>query len=119
VGDVRVGFRSARFDAARAFYETTLGMGVVTEWDDVSGRGVVLRAFGDGCVELFDEPAGPLPVGLLLGIEVSDVGAAREHLVAAGVSAGPLVDQPWGHRNFTTHDPDGNAVTLFQVIAGH
>jgi uncharacterized glyoxalase superfamily protein PhnB len=29
----------------------------------------------------------------------------------------PLTDQPWGDRDFSILDPDGNLVTFFQPIA--
>ncbi|GAA1910978.1 VOC family protein [Williamsia serinedens] len=58
-------------------------------------------AFGDGLVE--GEPGSVK--GLM--ICVTDIEAAREHLLSAGVEVGPVDVQPWGHFVYFA-DPDGN-----------
>lgn len=51
-------------------------------------------------------------------IEVSDVDAVHAHCQALGVvhPKGPLREQPWGQRDFSVLDPDGNLVGLFQRL---
>lgn len=37
---------------------------------------------------------------------------------ALGDVVGPLVDEPWGMREFTLHDPSGNLIRIGQTIRG-
>lgn len=56
--------------------------------------------------------------GMILAFEVEDVAAEFERLGQSGVKAvSPVVDHPWGQRNFCVEAPDGNTVDLFQSIA--
>ncbi|GAA2064883.1 VOC family protein [Williamsia deligens] len=59
-------------------------------------------AFGDGLVE--GEPGSVK--GLM--ICVTDIHAARAHLLAAGVEVGEVAMEPWGQFVYFS-DPDGNA----------
>lgn len=55
--------------------------------------------------------------GLTYGLEVDDVDAEYERIVAAGVDTdGPPRDNPWGDRSFTLVDPNGIALHIHQVI---
>ena len=49
-------------------------------------------------------------------IAVDGIDALYEHCTAAGIvhPNGALTAQPWGSRDFTILDPDGNAVAFFE-----
>ncbi len=65
-------------------------------------------AFGTGMIE---EEHGPIRT---LQVVVADVEAAHAHLVAAGVEASDIDDQPWG--SFVHFaDPDGNGWAVQQI----
>ena len=49
-----------------------------------------------------------------LQVVVTDIEAARAHLVDRGVDCSPIDDQPWGSFVFFT-DPDGNAWAVQQT----
>lgn len=108
------------FDAACHFYGEVLGWPVTKEWPagDGQGRGRIF-GYGDvGRVELIEHGA-PAPIsGVFLSVEVDDVVALHDRLVAAGVElVRGLADQPWGHRNLAVVDPTGMEVVGYQVIA--
>jgi catechol 2,3-dioxygenase-like lactoylglutathione lyase family enzyme len=58
-------------------------------------------AFGKGITDRAPGTTGPLIIC------VTDIDAAREQLLAAGVEASEVDVQPWGHFVYFT-DPDGN-----------
>ena len=43
---------------------------------------------------------------------VLDVGHWHERFVAAGDARGPIIDQPWGMREFRLVDPSGNLLRI-------
>lgn len=112
-----------RFNEMCAFYGVMLGRPVTRQWDDTEddgGRGRIF-GFGDGRIEVMEGPADSVdPVsGVFLSIEVDDVDALHERLVAAGVRVvEPLADQPWGHRNLAVLDPSGLKLVFFHWRPG-
>lgn len=95
---------------AKAFYQDVLGLELLMDhgW---------LRTYGSGAgmsVQLsFASEGGagtPVPD---LSIEVDDVDAALERMLAAGfpVEYGPA-DEPWGVRRFYVRDPFGKLVNI-------
>lgn len=80
-------------------------------------RFVQLTPHGSACSIAFGTGLGVgMPAGGQRGIQVvvPDADAAREHLLANGVDASPVDEQPWG-RFVTFSDPDGNRWTLQQL----
>ena len=56
----------------------------------------------------------PGPISVYIGIE--DVGAHHERLGAAGANIiEPIWDTPWGLRQFSVLDPDGNLTTFHSI----
>jgi lactoylglutathione lyase len=111
------------FDEAVAFYRDALGFEQVADWSGEDGRVILLEA-GRATIELFDErqaesvdriEAGRRASGpVRLAVEVADLDATAERLVAAGAEAEaqPVVP-PWGGRNARLRSPDGLQLTLF------
>ena len=110
-------FTAQDYERSVAFYRDTLGLAVVTSWDN-GGRGTILQAAG-GQVEIFghDGPGEPARVsGARIGWEVADVDAEVARLRSIGVPIlDGVADRPWGHRNAAIADPDGLHITLFTV----
>jgi catechol 2,3-dioxygenase-like lactoylglutathione lyase family enzyme len=93
--------------ASRAWYETTLGLKVVTS---DAATGFVLLQDGRGC-RVALKPGVPNPGGVTLHFEVADVDVTvRESRV---VPDGPAVVSPEGYREVFVRDPDGYRVGLF------
>ena len=111
------------FDQAVAFYRDALGLEQLADWSGEDGSVILLDA-GRATIELFDErqaesvdriEAGRRVSGpVRLAIEVTDLDATTERLVAAGAEpmAAPVVP-PWGGRNARLRTPDGLQLTLF------
>ncbi len=98
----------ANLDEALAFYTQRLGF--VMDWrmgDDIA-------VVGDGVVSLFlrSKANGALgPSGIILNVENAD--EVHEAWTAAGVTIlDPIATRPWGMREFTAQDPDGNELRV-------
>jgi catechol 2,3-dioxygenase-like lactoylglutathione lyase family enzyme len=102
-------------EAARKFYEETLGLAGRYDGEDYS-------IFMLGDVRLIIEPVEPtseyaLLVGRFTGFsfEVADVNAAYEELKGRGVAfLDPPEKQPWGGILAHFEDPDENILTIVQ-----
>jgi lactoylglutathione lyase len=121
--ELRVVLTVPDFDEATAFYRDALGLEQLADWTSKDGRVILLDA-GRATIELFDErqaesvdriEAGQRVSGpVRLAIEVTDLEATTERLVAAGAEtmAAPVVP-PWGGRNARLRSPEGMQLTLF------
>jgi len=121
--ELRVVLTVPDFDEAVAFYRDALGFEQLADWSGEDGRVILLEA-GPATIELFDErqaesvdriEAGRRVSGpVRLAVEVTDLDAAAERLVAAGAEVeAPAVVPPWGGRNTRLRSPDGLQLTLF------
>ncbi len=130
VREMRVAFTVPDFDTAVGFYADALGLPVIQEWDNPTGRGRILDA-GRATLELLDTAQTALVDRVETGsdtrvsgpvrfaLEVEDSVATAERLVAAGAErvAEPVIT-PWSHRNARLRAPDGMQLTLFTVLDG-
>lgn len=106
-------------EAARRFYEETLGLAGRTDGEDYS-------IFTLGGVRLIIEPVAPtseyaLLVGRFTGFsfEVADVNAAYEQLKGRGVVfLDPPEKQPWGGMLAHFEDADENILTIVEEPKG-
>ena len=123
--ELRVVLTVPDFDEALAFYRDALGLEQLADWTGEDGRVILLDA-GRSTIELFDErqaesvdriEAGRRLSGpVRLAVEVSDLDATTQTLVAAGGTAmAPPVVPPWGGRNSRLRTPDGLQLTLFSA----
>ena len=120
MAEFRVVLHTTRFDESCAFYGDALGWTHVRGWDD-GGRGCLWAADTDSVVdqrvELLEADTSVAPTGVFVSVEVVDVAAAYARLTEAGARiTQPLADQPWGHRNTATVDPNGLTIVLFEVL---
>src|SRR5680860_1004259 len=102
----------ADLDAAVDFYRRVLGFTVAAERRSADDPYVSLRR---GTVQIGAAQRGSgrperrrPPTGVEIVLEVDDVDAERERVVAQGWPLdADLVDRPWGLRDFRVLDPDG------------
>jgi len=102
--------------AAKTFYARHLAAKIIFD----AGWYVALRLGGPEGPEVafaaphHDQDTPVSPGTLSLYVEVDDVDAAHDRMVATGaVTEGPPSDKPWGDRSFTLTDPHGVRVYLF------
>jgi len=95
--------------AAVEFYTTKLGFRLGFTWDDPpTFAGVDLDQ-----VRIFLEPGTPGPQGGSVFFDVGDADELYEFQRANGVeTVRPPGDRPWGLRDFTIRDLDGNRLTF-------
>ena len=79
-------------------------------------RFVQLTPPGSGCSIAFGKGISEMPPGSLKGLQlvVSDINAAREHLLSSGVQVGDVQVFAWGSFVFFS-DPDGNSWAVQQL----
>jgi predicted enzyme related to lactoylglutathione lyase len=104
-------------DRAKAFYADQVGFTVDhdhTVSDDI--RFVQITPPGSACSIALGKGVSPMAPGTLQGLQVvvSDVDAARAHLVEHGVEASEVQEFPWGRFVYFS-DPDGNGWALQQI----
>ncbi len=106
-------------DRARDFYVDHVGF-VLDHDQTVSEevRFVQLTPPGSACSIAFGKGLTEMVPGALdnLQVVIADADAARAELLARGVEASEVDDQPWG-RFVRFADPDGNRWTLQQLPA--
>ena len=106
------------------FYRESLGMKVVTSWDEHDNRGTLLspgEKVGSAVIEVIElgheAVPGVRPVNVALSIEVDDVDRWHDQLIQIGVTIRrKLEDAPWGHRSFGIDDPDGFRIWFYADI---
>ena len=97
------------FDASVAWYRDRLGLRV--ELLDAPNRFALLRGSAGGRLALKGGPGGRS--GVVFHFEVGNLDAELRRL---GVEGAEVKVSPEGYRRAIIHDPDGNAVTLFQFL---
>jgi uncharacterized glyoxalase superfamily protein PhnB len=111
------------FDRSRHWYTDVLGLRIYREYG-ADGRitGIVLF-MGGGYLELNCAlpPRGKDPMPMTLWLQVEDVDAEHERLVATGevTVLTPPDTMPWGLREMWIEDPDGVRLVLVEVPEMH
>ncbi|MGO4419409.1 VOC family protein [Streptomyces sp. MCAF7] len=106
-------------ERSRAFYGETLGLAVYREFGEGPERGTVYF-LGGGFLELSGRSDTPPAPGLQLWLQVADVAAAHEELMAHGVEVlRPPLKEPWGLIEMWIGDPDGVKIVLVEVPHDH
>ena len=100
-----------RLQEAHTFYTGVMGLTEVCRPVELGDEGYWLRA-GDIELHIGVEPALP-PTIRHTAFEVADIDAARQHLLAHGVTIQKQRELP-GRRRFSFTDPFGNRMELLQ-----
>lgn len=106
-------------DRAKAFYVDQVGFNADHDHRvNENLRFVQLTPPGSACSIVIGEGITDMAPGSQQGIQmvVADAEAARAALIANGVEASDIDDQPWGRFVFFS-DPDGNGWALQQLPA--
>jgi catechol 2,3-dioxygenase-like lactoylglutathione lyase family enzyme len=104
---------------SRRFYRDILGLAIYREFGPSEDPGLVFF-LGQGLLEVsgtsHDRPGGPLRIWL----QVRDVRAEHERLVAAGVTVTREPQrEPWGLIEMWIEDPDGVRIVLVEIPDDH
>ncbi|KKD08849.1 VOC family protein [Streptomyces sp. WM6386] len=106
-------------ERSRVFYGEQLGLGVYREFGTGPERGTVYF-LGGGFLELSGRSEAPPSPAVRLWMQVADVSAAHEELVAKGVEiVRPPLKEPWGLIEMWIADPDGCKIVLVEVPEDH
>ncbi len=106
-------------ERTRRFYGETLGLAVYREYGPVKDPGVVFF-LGQGMLEVPPRSAGDSAPVSMLWLQVRDVRAEWDRLMAAGaVGLAEPAEQPWGLIEAWLQDPDGTRIVLVEVPEGH
>ncbi|MET0288862.1 MAG: VOC family protein [Pseudoxanthomonas sp.] len=107
-------------DASRSlsFYVQGLGFAVDWEYRHAPGLPVFAQLTRQGQALCLTEHADDCQVGGAVYLTVPDVDACFSAFTATGwVQARAPQDMPWGAREFTVVDPDGNRLTFTRELA--
>jgi catechol 2,3-dioxygenase-like lactoylglutathione lyase family enzyme len=115
----RILLRPSEPERSRRFYRDTLGLAVYREFGPADNPGLVFF-LGGGFLEVSGQSSSPPGHGLGVWIQVRDVGAEHQRLLAAGVSVlrEPQLE-PWGLVEMWIEDPDGVRIALVEVPPDH
>ncbi|MFC7909102.1 VOC family protein [Streptomyces nigra] len=106
-------------ERSRAFYGEQLGLAVYREFGTGAERGTVYF-LGGGFLEVSGRSDTPPSPAVRLWMQVEDVAAAHEELVAKGVEiVRPPLREQWGLIEMWIADPDGTPIVLVEVPAEH
>jgi catechol 2,3-dioxygenase-like lactoylglutathione lyase family enzyme len=115
----RILLRPSDPERSRRFYRDTLGLAVYREFGPADNPGLVFF-LGGGFLEVSGQSTSPPGDGLAVWIQVRDVGAEHQRLLAVGVSVvrEPQLE-PWGLVEMWLKDPDGVRIVLVEVPPDH
>ncbi|MFE9450346.1 VOC family protein [Streptomyces sp. NPDC006739] len=106
-------------ERSRVFYGEQLGLSVYREFGEGPERGTVYF-LGGGFLEVSGRSQTPPSPAVRLWLQVEDVAAVQEELLARGVEiARPPVKEPWGLVEMWINDPDGTRIVLVEVPGDH
>ena len=126
VRELRLAYTVEDYDGAVRFYRDVLGLPVIDEWEQPTGRGAILAA-GRATLELLSVDQSDLvdrvevgevvsgPIRLALEVEDSEETAGALTSAGAQKIGGPVIT-PWSHKNVRLRAPDGMQLTLFTVV---
>ena len=107
-------------ERSRAFYGETLGLPVYREFGEGPHQRGRVYFLGGGFLEVSGRSDTPPAPGLQLWLQVADVTAAHEELMAHGVEVlRPPLKEPWGLIEMWISDPDGVKIVLVEVPHDH
>jgi len=123
-----VAFRVKDFDETVRFYKDGLGLKERLAWGEGEGRGIMLDAGNDNCVEIFAGGKSAPVEGTIthFALRTADCDAALKRAQAAGATVTvepksvkiPARTGPFSIRIAFVRSPGGELVEFFQEMAG-
>ena len=115
----RILLRPADRRRSQDFYRDVLGLAIYREFGSPADPGVVFF-LGPGFLEVSGGPVDGSGHSLMIWLQVRDIKAEHQRLVAAGVRIlrKPRAE-PWGLTEMWIEDPDGVRIVLVEVPADH
>lgn len=105
--------------ASHRFYRDVLGLAVYREFGPPEHPGLVFF-LGQGFLEVSGHSSGEPGTVLEIWLQVRDVAAEHERLLAAGVPVTrPPQLEPWGLVEMWIKDPDGVRIVVVQIPDDH
>jgi catechol 2,3-dioxygenase-like lactoylglutathione lyase family enzyme len=101
----------------RAFYVDCLGFCVDWEHRFEAGLPVFAQLTRDGLSLFLTEHAGDCQAGGAVYFVVDDVDALHAEIRSRGIHPEAPADTPWGRREMTILDPDGNRLRFASPVA--
>ena len=115
----RILIRPSDAERSHRFYRDVLGLAVHREFGPPGHRGLVFFA-GQGLLEVSGSSGGARPGPVQIWLQVRDVHAEHDRLLAAGVTVTREPRQePWGLIETWIEDPDGVRIVLVEIPADH
>jgi catechol 2,3-dioxygenase-like lactoylglutathione lyase family enzyme len=116
-GNSRICYTVQNYDECLSFYEDTLCLKAVNQWDRSADDKGVVYLVGQIELELLKGNTNPTANnGEYLYIQVKNVNDVYAKLKDVAPVITPISDQTWGHRNFMIKDPAGIALKFFSLI---
>lgn len=126
---LKIVIRTRSYEASRDFYLSVLNLPLVEEWDELTGRGCILRvgwAGSTGLIEISEihpdavsySPAFAEAVQndkIDIQIETPSVADWSQRLAGHWPVRGP-VQKPWGAYYLYLRDPDGLQIILYETV---
>lgn len=104
------------FAATRTFYENTLNLPVINQWDRGEDDKGVMFQVGPALLELMTPEKEYVPIaGSGVSLMVADVEALWQQLESVVDVVYPLRHNAWGDTSFCVRDPEGFELTFFSV----
>ena len=115
----RILLRPSDPDRSRRFYRDILGLAIYREFGPPDDPGLVFF-LGQGFLEVSGRSHEPAGQGIAIWLQVRDLRAEHERLLAAGVTvARPPRSEPWGLVEMWIEDPDGVPIVLVEIPEDH
>lgn len=115
----RILLRPSHPERSRRFYRDVLGLAIYREFGPPEHPGVVFF-LGQGLLEVSGQSGGGSGEAVQIWLQVRDVHAEHERLLAAGVAVTREPRrEPWGLVEMWIEDPDGTPIVLVEVPEEH
>ena len=124
-GTFRFTYFTDIYDETFEFYKNKLTFGLEHSWDRSEDDKGALFKIGQGLIEILKRPKEPenkypgldyrLPKGVFTGIQVWNIDELFDMYKSKNLPfKQEIIDQPWGHRSFYVHEPNGLVLGFYQ-----